>query len=194
MESVLKKIGRKLNSFTKILDFGCGCGRTLRWFADYSRQYHFYGTDFDREAISWCRKNISFARFITNNALPRLKYSSKTFDLVYAVSVFTHLDEDYQHKWLNELKRVTKTNGILLLSVQGSCREGLSKEDINRLKRKGFVFLPTPQWQTYFPSWYQATYHTKKYILDSYSRYFRVLGYIPRGLNNHQDIVILENR
>lgn len=195
VESALKRIGRQLDSFQKILDFGCGCGRTLRWFADYFQQCDFYGADFDKEAISWCRKNIHFAKFAVNKPLPPLKYPSGMFDLIYALSVFTHLDEDYQFNWLSEVKRITKPKGILLITFQGEyCWKNLYKEDIGRVKKRGFIFIPAPQWAGLFPSWYQAAYHTKRYVLDNYSKYFRVLDYIPKGLNNHQDVVILENR
>jgi SAM-dependent methyltransferase len=50
IEAVLEKIGKDFDSFQDVLDFGCGCGRTLTWFADRSPRLH--GPDIDAEAIS----------------------------------------------------------------------------------------------------------------------------------------------
>jgi hypothetical protein len=37
-----------------------------------------------------------------------MDYANEQFDLIYAISVFTHLTEDLQHSWLNELGRVKR--------------------------------------------------------------------------------------
>lgn len=190
IEAALAEIGRDLDSFRNVLDFGCGCGRTLLGFAD--RSLRLRGTDIDAEAISWCRDSLDFVEFGVNEALPPLAYPSETFDLVYAISVFTHLDEDFQFRWLNELKRITKPGGIVLLTVHGHRGwKDLREEDVADIEKKGFKFVSSNTMKGIFPEWYQNAYHKKEYVLDEYSRYFDVLDYIPRGMNNHQDVVVL---
>jgi len=193
IETALVKINKHLSSFQHILDFGCGCGRTLIWFADYSRSSYFYGTDIDVDAISWCRNNLDFPRFSINKSLPPLQYPSEMFDLIYAISVFTHLNEDYQFHWLSELKRIAKAKAILLLTVHGRhCWMNLPNEDVANIERAGFMFTTTNAMKGIFPEWYQIAYHTKEYVLDRYAKYFDLLDYIPRGLNDHQDMIILQ--
>ena len=193
IEATLMKMNKDLSSFKYILDFGCGCGRTLIWFANHSKSSRFYGTDIDVDAISWCRKNLDFATFSINHPLPPLQYPSETFDLIYAISVFTHLNEDYQFHWLSELKRIAKPKAILLLTVHGRhCWMKLPNEDVARIERAGFVFVTTNTMKDIFPEWYQVAYHTKEYVLDKYSKYFDILDYIPRGLNDYQDMITLQ--
>ena len=43
-----------------------------------------------------------------------------------------------------------------------------------------------------FPEWYQIAYHTKEYVFNRYAKHFDVLDYIPGGLANLQDMVILK--
>src|SRR6476659_8417389 len=50
----LKRIGRAPNSFESVLDFGCGCGRVLRWLAPELTPASLFGTDIDRQAVGWC--------------------------------------------------------------------------------------------------------------------------------------------
>ena len=193
IEAALGKVGRNLDSFGDILDFGCGCGRTLIWFADRSRSARWYGTDIDAEAVSWCRDNLDFAEFGVNGPFPPLEYASGAFDLVYAISVFTHLDEGYQFRWLEELKRITRPGGIVLLTVSGRrVWRGLPEEHVADIKKKGFKFVASNTAKGIFPEWYQNAYHTKEYVLDRYSEYFDVLNYIPRGMSNRQDVVVLQ--
>jgi SAM-dependent methyltransferase len=190
VEAALEKVGRDFDSFRDVLDFGCGCGRTLAWFA--KRSPRLYGTDIDAEAISWCRDNLGFAKFAVNDPLPPLGYPSEAFDLIYAISVFTHLNEGYQFRWLNELRRVTQTGGVVLLTVHGRhVWVDLARKDVGEIERDGFKFLSSNAMKGMFPDWYQNAYHTKEYVFDRYSEYFEVLDYIPRGMSNRQDTVVL---
>lgn len=190
VEAALERIDRNFDTFREVLDFGCGCGRTLAWFA--GRSPLLYGTDIDDEAISWCRGNLDFAEFGVNEPLPPLEYPTGAFDLIYAISVFTHLNEDYQFRWLEELSRVSRTGGIVLLTVHGQhVWKDLPREDTDDIKRDGFKFLASNAMKGIFPNWYQNAYHTEEYVFDRYSEHFDVLDYVPRGMGNRQDTVVL---
>jgi hypothetical protein len=44
------------------------------------------------------------------------------------------------------------------------------------------------------PDWYQSAFHSEAYVLQHYARYFDVLAYIPGGMNDVQDAVLLQRR
>ena len=176
----LAKSGKTLDSFESILDFGCGCGRTLIWFADRKDAASLYGTDIDADAVSWCRKKLDFADFTTNRPQPPLAYASETFDLVYALSVLTHFREQLQFAWLGELQRIAKPGGILLLSVHGKRYfDSLPRQYVEEIERSGFIFVNG------------NAYHTEEYVRRKWSTYFKVLEIIPGGLRGRQDLVVL---
>ena len=83
--------GIELNRGTRILDFGCGCGRTISWLILKHSEVDFYGTDVDSQAVNWCRKHFRGANFGVNGPLPPLAYPDQYFTVVYCLSVFTHL-------------------------------------------------------------------------------------------------------
>jgi SAM-dependent methyltransferase len=108
-----------LDECRAILDFGCGCGRTIRHFRALKKA-QVYGTDYNPQLIDWCRRNLPFARFGVNRLHPPLAYGDGAFDVVYAFSVFTHLPEALQRSWLAELSRVLAPGGHLLMTTQGA--------------------------------------------------------------------------
>ena len=191
--AALNSIGKDIETFENILDFGCGCGRTLRWFSEYTETSNFFGADIDCQAIEYCNNYLSNMKFITNNFVPPINFKDNTFDLIYSISVFTHIDEYHQYNWLEELNRIATPDAVLLLSIHGeTCWSKLPAKYKDEITKKGIVFVTDNIWDGIFPSGYQSTFHTKEYIFDNYSKYFKLLKYIPQGISNFQDLVILQ--
>ena len=179
IESALRRVGCDLAKLERILDFGCGCGRTLIHMKELAPHAQFDGTDIDARAIDWCKEHLRFATFKVGQASPPTDYAPDSFDFIYAISVFTHLDAPYQFQWLEELRRIAKPGGVLLLTVDSS----LAGE-------KDFVFQRSYE-DGLFPAWYQNAFHSEKYVRENFGRYFEVIAYLPRGMNEHQDVVLL---
>lgn len=102
----------------KICDWGCGAARIIRHMTGINK-YELYGTDCNAKVIKWCKANVPQANFMVNNMNPPLPFSNEYFDCIYAYSVFTHISEELQFKWLNELFRCIKKNGILIFTTCG---------------------------------------------------------------------------
>jgi SAM-dependent methyltransferase len=193
----LRYLSRDLSSFTEALDFGCGCGRILRYY-DLCSGLRFYGTDIDPEAIRWCRVSLPGAQFAVNSISPPLPFSDAKFDFIYGISVLTHLDEGHQLAWLQELRRVAQPGAVLLLTVHGNLAlSGLSAGEIEMAQERGFFFktFRTGKYKLDgLPDFYQSAVHTKEYVYRVWSKYFTVSGYLPREMNGHQDVVLLERK
>ena len=109
--------GTRLQELECILDFGCGCGRVTRRLERLPGEVR--GSDFDGPAVEWCRENLTFATFMHNELEPPLPYPAEEVDFVYAFSVLTHLPVPVQHAWVDELTRVLRPGGLLLVSTHG---------------------------------------------------------------------------
>ncbi|MBK8816885.1 MAG: methyltransferase domain-containing protein [Methylococcaceae bacterium] len=193
--TMLEQINYPLSGFKNILEFGCGCGRVFRHIRKQAPNANSVGTDIDNEAITWCRENIPNAAFSTNPATPPSEFTDNRFDFVYAISVFTHLDEDLQNAWLAELKRIVRPGGILLLTVHGAaCYRDLPQSDKDIIATKGILFRVAQTGKLKvdgLPDFYQNTYHSEDYVKREWGKLFTVLGYFERGINDHQDAVLL---
>ena len=197
----LSRIGRRIEDFDRVLDFGCGCGRVLRWLGDLPPTTSVHGCDIDPEAVEWLRSDLPHFAVLRNEPLPSLEYRSASFDLVLCHSVFTHLDEAYQDAWLQELCRVTVDDAILLISFMGDhafakrVHEEASLAATPELlraerNREGLLFLPGDD--VGLPDFYQTTYHANWYVFEHWSRYFNVLAHVERGALNYQDLLVLK--
>ena len=198
--------GHSLDSFERILDFGCGSGRILVWLRELGERAELHGVDIDGRAIAWVSENLPWVTARVNRARPPLDVPDGFFDLIYNHSVFTHIDEGYQDEWLTELQRVTRPGGIVLLTVHGehvvnqmaSAAEaggGDPSSVCRRLAEHGIVFLADDAWVGGpFPDFYHTTLHAPWYVFAHWSRWFVIRAYLPRGALDFQDVVVLERR
>jgi len=178
--AMLDALDRPLATFARVLDFGCGCGRIARWLP---ASLAVTDCDIDAEAIAWCQANLPRGTFVVSDALPPLPFPDGAFDLIYGLSVLTHLSEDAQFLWLEELRRVARPGGLVLLSVRGDgYTDSLTDEERITLRENGFVFTESAFWDGLFPSWYNSTQHMRAYVEREFAPYFDVLAYLPEGV------------
>ncbi len=107
-----------LTGYKNLLDFGCGCGRLARMFKGFSHAY--YGCDMNMKHIDWLTPNLPFMKATHNHVHLPLPYADDCFDGIISISVFTHLSEINQDRYLSELRRVARSGAYLFLTVHGS--------------------------------------------------------------------------
>lgn len=204
IEAALASWGRSLESFERILDFGCGCGRILMWLEQLAERCELHGTDIDADALEWAAANFPYARFARNDQFPPLPFPDAHFDLVLSSSVFTHIDEPSQELWLAELRRVTKPGGFILLSVHGerafrhaeAAMRGQGQDTTSwapTLETKGVLFVEEDNWVGGpFPDWYHTAFHAPWYVFARWGRELTIRAFIPRRSLDYQDYVLME--
>jgi SAM-dependent methyltransferase len=177
-----------LESVRSVLDFGCGCGRVTRWFESFDGGVA--GSDVSRPAIDWCRDNLPFARFEVNGLAPPLAFDDGSFDLVYALSVFTHLTEELQLAWRDEVRRVLRPGGLFLLTTHGrSYVPRLDADERPRFERGELVV----RWGDIPGTNLCSAYHPEQFLRETFARGFTFLELAPEGArgNPTQDLVVL---
>jgi SAM-dependent methyltransferase len=190
ISEALGAAGVKVAELGAILDFGCGCGRVLRnWHSlPHSR---VRGTDYNAKLIAWSRVNLPFAQFQINQLSPPLAYADDEFDLVYALSVFTHLTEDLQRSWITELARVIKPGGHLIISAHGDrYLHRLNPEERDLFESGQLVVknnVKSPGSNTC------SAYHPIAYVRNHLAVGLEVVDFIPHGAkgNPQQDLYVL---
>lgn len=125
----------RLNPQSKVFDLGCGSGRLAYPFAQLLSEHgKYYGADVWLEGIELCKKRFPFENMSFHTIPAKNNYyfddfkpgvsnefsldflPSEELDLIYAISVFTHLIEEDTRAYLREFKRTLKPEGCAFIT------------------------------------------------------------------------------
>lgn len=138
----LTKGGYAFKAGHRFLDFGCANGRVLRWFKDWAEQGEGWGVDINANPINWCSETLSPPfHFALTSTFPHLPFEDRYFDLIFANSVFTHIDDTF-FSWIQELRRVTQLQGYLYVTIideTGAARMNADDESLLLRREKDTV-------------------------------------------------------
>jgi SAM-dependent methyltransferase len=114
---LLERSERPLDG-ARVLDFGCGWGRLLRFLARDVAPGDLYGCDPVQGILDLCRDTRVPAVLGRSEFVPeRLPFDGR-FDLAYAFSVFTHLSERAHDRCLTALHGALAPGGTLVVTVR----------------------------------------------------------------------------
>jgi SAM-dependent methyltransferase len=195
LRAILRLVNHELGEFGAILDWGCGSARTIRWFSDLPATTALHGVDINPAAIAWCREHCRIGTFQHTAPLPPLPFATGSFDLVYGISVLTHLDETFQDAWLDELRRLVAPGGLVMLSIHGEgiARQALPGPHLQKFDTHGFLFeQATGPTVELLPAFYQVAYHSRGYVEQRWCRGFRLLLFVNHGPLYRQSLVVMQ--
>jgi SAM-dependent methyltransferase len=181
------RAGTRLEDLAAILDFGCGCGRVTRRLAGLPGEVR--GSDFDGVAVAWCREKLRFATFTQNGLEPPLPFPDGDVDLVYAFSVLTHLPVPVQHAWVEELTRILRPGGLLLVSTHGErYLERLNVAEQQAFGRGEVVV----RFEEVAGKNLCTTFHPPAYVRERLGADLELVEELPQGAtgNPHQDLFL----
>ncbi|MDH5637020.1 MAG: class I SAM-dependent methyltransferase, partial [Nitrospinota bacterium] len=106
-----------------VLDWGCGPARIIRHMRTLGPDMILFGSDYNPKSVKWLRETFTDMRFEQNGLEPPLPFEDGSLDVVYCLSVFTHLSARMHTAWINDVERVLKPGGIFIGSFHGEeCR------------------------------------------------------------------------
>jgi SAM-dependent methyltransferase len=113
----------------RVLDFGCGYGRTLEHFRSEAEGAEFWGADIDAQNIGQLEASLCPPMHALRCEVdPPLGLEPGSFDVIWAISVFTHLT-DNSIPWLLELHRLLEPGGLLIATYMGRWHSELLAEE-----------------------------------------------------------------
>ena len=99
----------------RILDFGCGDGNSAVYIQKHIHGYEYSGIDVSeksvRKAAERNLRGCAFSHYDGRN----IPFPDETFDVVFASCVFHHIDEADHIPMLNEIRRVLRTGGTVIV-------------------------------------------------------------------------------
>jgi SAM-dependent methyltransferase len=189
LRDILGKNWVDIVTLESILDFGCGVGRVLRHLPALTGA-RLFGCDYNGKLIAWCRGNLPFAAFSISGAEERLEYDDCSFELIYALSVFTHFTQAQHRFWIGELRRVLRPGGYLFLTTHGKHYEDQIPEHLRKSYHDGELVVMEPDRAGQNIC---AAFHPEKYVRNELARGWELIDFVEQGAagNPLQDVYLL---
>ena len=210
VDDAARALDRPLSAGGKALDFGCATGRVLRHFKTMAPGVRAFGIDICPQYVAWARQHL-WAPVLQGTALPTLPFADSTFDVIFAGSVFTHINE-FEEAWLAELRRVLAPDGLAVLTVHSQHAWQSMASDAEHPLRQRTLEIPHRLEPLEIAPVVDATlsgpmpaerialtaldwpsinmFHSHTYIHERWGRFFTVERIIPSS-HGYQDSVIL---
>jgi ubiquinone/menaquinone biosynthesis C-methylase UbiE len=195
MRSILAESGFSFEQGCRVMEFGCAAGRMLRWLSDVAGRCEIWGTDIGGDSIVWCKQNLRppFNFFITTTN-PHLPFEDNYFDLIYAGSVFSHID-DMADTWLLELRRVLKPGGRLYITVCDNDTLRINSTDNSDLSRtlacyKSFYENGDYQMFTIARFLRSIVFYDKAYLSSLVAPIFDVVSITPEAYGSQTGVLL----
>lgn len=156
-----------------IYEWGCGPMRVLRHLPIFFdiKKTSFFGSDFNYKSVSWAKKNFKDINVSLNSLSPPLPYNNESFDVVYCISVFTHLSENVSKQYISDIYRILKKDGIFISTFHGNMNSKvLTKKELYDFEKGYFV----ERGSVVEGSRIYASYHPDLFIRKNFSQ-FRIL-------------------
>jgi SAM-dependent methyltransferase len=214
--------GLDLRAPAEVLDFGCGVGRQLLHFHRNYPALSLHACDVNDRSIDFVRGAYPTVQSYTSAFSPPLKYPDCKFDLIYSVSIFSHLNVRDHALWLQELGRITRPGGLCCLTILGAYARALRSKpssgpvppEVTALEEQGFIYegyfegKPKPDYMKAVEQFwnlgsnligidedYGRTYYSENYVREHWNEEgFEFRQYIPGIIDNLQDLVVLKKR
>jgi len=111
-----KFLHKHITKNSKVLEVGCGDGRSIKDIIDVTK--NIYAIDHDKKAVDDAVNNFKeyhSIKIILEDAI-KLQFKDESFDFVLCLTTFANLG-NYKYKALEEMKRVLKKDGSIIISV-----------------------------------------------------------------------------
>jgi hypothetical protein len=120
--SALECIRRALNTAnvtpTSILDLPCGHGRVCRMLRMAFPDAHITASDLDRNGVDFCAQEFQAEPLYSREDIREVK-TSRSFDLIWCGSLFTHLVNERWASFLEFFAEHLSPGGVLVFTTHG---------------------------------------------------------------------------
>ena len=204
----LETAGLPLAGFSRALDFGGSSGRVVRVLRAAFPDVEWHACDPNADAVAWAREHLAGIAFQVSPQEPPLAFADGHFDLVYAISVWSHLSEQAALRWFDEMHRLIRPGGVLVPTLQ--CWQttqhlaagGLwALHDVRAAAADLYVhghhfreiFGPSGDFGVQSPDWGFALM-SPEWLVEHLTPAWELLSWRSGALEGNQDLAVLRRR
>jgi SAM-dependent methyltransferase len=138
---VLEKIDCPLIGCDSFLEFASGYGRLTRHLSKFPGSDKVHAADLMPESVEFIKEKFAIDGFYSNKDPDKLEFPQQ-YEVVFVLSLFSHLPKRSWGKWLGVLFSAVKPGGYLIFSTHG---EGFARRNKVELDQQGFFFIASSE-------------------------------------------------
>jgi SAM-dependent methyltransferase len=186
-----------------VLDFGAATGRVARHWSREPEGFEVVACELTGRMVAWMQRHLEGAVTAHQTGpLPPLPFPDARFGLIYAYSVFTHIDAA-EEAWLDELARLAAPGGRVALTVHNDdtwaalpTLDWRIRDELAQIPE--FVTMraadPRPPGRVCFErGGVRYVFHSDAHIRAVWGARFEILAILP-GFHNYQTMVLMAPR
>lgn len=205
IEETLREVSNRPVRGARVLDWGSSIGG-VSILMKQAGAARVVASDVDAHALNWLAEtcpDVETAKLEPDEPLP---LPDRSFDIIYGISILTHIPAEMQDFYISELSRVLSDTGTLILTVASyaalemTSKDGrdprLYPKDNAELDRVGVFFASYPDTLLAKMDFaekapYGAVFHSRDAITELFSKRFRILSACEWKIGV-QEVIVLE--
>jgi SAM-dependent methyltransferase len=198
VENLLRGAGVSLGDAASLLEFACGYGRMTRHLVHKLSPSKITVADIAHDGVDFVSEKLAVAGFYSTTTGAALVHDQE-YDVVLAVSLFSHLSIDDWEPWLKRLYELVNAGGVLLFTTLGTHAYEASVSQFGpdpfQRKAEGFIYTASNETRGRLTgTHYGVAFVSEEYVRRAVSRLGEgsELRYFPRGWTGYQDAYLLQ--
>ena len=187
---LLETVDQPLLKMPRVLEFASGHGRFTRHLVKALGAKRVVVSDVVPGAVEFSRSTFGVAGFMSASVPEQVQWPQR-YDLVFVLSLFSHLPRSTWSRWLKVLYEAVAPGGLLVFSTHGLKAAAF---DNVQLDAEGFFFAPSSESNAIDVQEYGTAFTSDAFVLQ---RIAETLGadclvhQVPVHFWNHQDAYVL---
>ncbi|MBY4595858.1 class I SAM-dependent methyltransferase [Ottowia caeni] len=188
---LLESVGRPLLGVKSFLEFASGHGRFTRHLVKAIGAERVTASDVVSDAVDFARDTLNVQSFLSA-ARPEELTCPQRYDVVFVLSLFSHLPASSWSRWLTRLYDCVAPGGLLVFTTHGA--EAVRRQGVT-LDGEGFFFAPSSESNAIDSQEYGTAFTSAEYVQSQIASHLgsdRLLRHAPTWFWHHQDAWVLE--
>lgn len=188
---LLEAVDKPLLRTASVLEFASGHGRFTRHLVKALGAERVTVSDIVVDAVDFSQQTFGVKGFASASVPEQVRWPQQ-YELVFVLSLFSHLPRSTWTRWLQVLRDAVAPGGLLVFSTHGIKAADF---DSVKLDDKGFFFAPSSESNAIDANEYGTAFTSEQFVLDRIAETWGADALRHRSLVhfwNHQDAYVLQ--
>jgi SAM-dependent methyltransferase len=190
---LLEAVNQPLFKTTRVLEFASGHGRFTRHLVKALGAERVVVSDVVSDAVDFSQRTFGVSGFMSASTPEQVQWP-QSYDLVFVLSLFSHLPRSTWARWLKVLYEAVAPGGLLVFSTHGVKAAAF---DNVQLDAEGFFFAPSSESNAIDAQEYGTTFTSEAFVRQRIAETCGegdLVYQAPVHFWNHQDAYVLRRR